>query len=77
MTAAWFALFGPAGLPADLVAKINADAGAALDTKAARGVFQKQSFARDNLSPKEMSDLVNRDFEHWGRLIKSLGIKSN
>ncbi|CAN0455501.1 unnamed protein product, partial [Phaeothamnion confervicola] len=43
MTAAWFALFGPAGMSADLVAKINADAGAALGSKAAKDLFSKQS----------------------------------
>jgi tripartite-type tricarboxylate transporter receptor subunit TctC len=77
MTGAWFALFGPAGLPADLVAKINADAGAALETKTAKDLFLKQSFGRENLSPKQMAEIVDRDSEHWGRLIKSLGIKPN
>lgn len=76
-TAAWFALFGPAGLSADLVAKINADAGAALQTPAARDYLKKQSLKHENLSPTEMAAVVERDYAHWGRLIKGLGIKQN
>lgn len=76
-TAAWFALFGPAGLPADLVARINTDAGAALLTPAAQGYLKKQSLKHENLSPKEMAAVVERDYAHWGRLIKGLGIKQN
>ncbi len=76
-TAAWFALFGPVGLPADLVAKINADAGAVLQTPAAQDYLKKQSLRHDNLSPNAMAAVVDRDYEHWGRLIKGLGIKQN
>lgn len=77
MTGAWFAMFGPAGLPADLVARINAEVGAVLDGKQAQDLLTKQSLRRANLSPKEMAALVVRDYDHWGRLIKSAGIKPN
>lgn len=76
-TAAWFALFGPAGLSADLIAKINADAAAALQAPAAQDYLKKQSLKHENLSPKEMAAVVERDYEHWGRLIRGLGIKQN
>lgn len=74
-TSAWFGMFGPAGMPQAVVDKVHADASKVLDSKAVQDFFQKQTFNRMNLSPKEVGQLVDRDYAHWGKLIKSLGIK--
>jgi tripartite-type tricarboxylate transporter receptor subunit TctC len=74
-TSIWFALLGPANMPADLVKKIHADVMKALDTPQTRDFFEKNSFERVNLSPAEFGKLIEKDSKHWESLIKSVGVK--
>ena len=45
-TTVWFALFGPANMPAELVAKIHADVSKVLDLPQSKEFFEKNSFER-------------------------------
>jgi len=72
-TTVWFALFGPAGMPAELVERIHADVGKVLDLPQTKEFFEKNSFERVTLSPAEFAGLVERDSRHWGTLIKQVG----
>jgi tripartite-type tricarboxylate transporter receptor subunit TctC len=72
-TSAWFALWGPANMPAELVAKIHADVSKVLDTPQTKVFFETNSFERVRLSPAQFGDLIERDFKHWGALIKAVG----
>jgi tripartite-type tricarboxylate transporter receptor subunit TctC len=74
-TAVWFALFGPANMPADLVAKIHADVSKVLDQPQTTAFFHKQSFERVTDTPAEFAKLVQHDTEKWGALIKQVGAK--
>ncbi len=74
-TSAWFGLFGPAGLPGNVVEKIHADVDTVLDSKATQEFLREQSLNRVDLSAERMRQLMERDAAHWGKLIKSLGIK--
>jgi tripartite-type tricarboxylate transporter receptor subunit TctC len=74
-TSAWFGLFGPAGMPGNVVEKIHADIDTVLDSKAMQEFFREQSLKRMDLSAEGMRQLIERDSAHWGKLIKSLGIK--
>jgi tripartite-type tricarboxylate transporter receptor subunit TctC len=74
---AWFGLFGPAGMASEIVSKIHGDVAAVLETPAAEEMFRVQSLRRVSMSPAEAGALFERDSSHWGKLIKSLGIKAN
>jgi tripartite-type tricarboxylate transporter receptor subunit TctC len=74
-TTAWFALFGPANMAPDLVAKINADVGKALELPQTREFFRVNSFERVDLTPTQFSQLIQEDLAHWGTLIKAVGAK--
>ncbi len=76
-TSVWFALLGPANMPADVVAKIHADVSKALDNPQTKAFFDKNSFERVTLSPAEFGKLIESDSRHWGALIKSVGAKIN
>jgi len=73
--AVWFALFGPANMPAELVNKIHADVGKVLDQPQTKEFFAKQSFERVTDSPAEFAKLVDHDIAKWGALIKQVGAK--
>ena len=72
-TSVWFALFGPANMPADLVAKIHADVSKVLDLPQTKEFFEKNSFERVDQSLADFAKLVERDSQHWESLIKQIG----
>jgi len=74
-SALWVAIWGPAGMPHDIVQKINADARKAL---ADPGVKQKlQALGNDtmDMSPEQFSKLVRSEMEDYSRVLKAAGIK--
>jgi tripartite-type tricarboxylate transporter receptor subunit TctC len=74
-TTVWFALFGPANMPPDLVKRIHADVSKVLDSQQSREFFQKNVFERVPDSPAEFAKLVDHDIDKWGTLIKQVGVK--
>lgn len=74
-TSVWFGLWGPANMPPNLVAKINADVAKALDLPETRKFYQTNSLERADLSPPQVGALIQRDLKHWTAVIKSVGIK--
>jgi tripartite-type tricarboxylate transporter receptor subunit TctC len=73
-TVAWFGLFGPAKMSPELVVRIHADVTKVLGSPSVRDYFAKSSFERIDVTPAQFADLIRRDSEHWGRLIRSLNI---
>ncbi len=74
-TSVWFALFGPANMPAQLVAKIHADVSKVLDLPQSREFFRANSFERIALSPAQFGQLIESDSKHWDAVIKAVGAK--
>jgi tripartite-type tricarboxylate transporter receptor subunit TctC len=74
-TTAWFALWGPANMAPELVAKIHADVSKVLDLPQSREFFQTNSFERVDLTPAQFAKLIDDDSRHWGALIKAVGAK--
>jgi tripartite-type tricarboxylate transporter receptor subunit TctC len=74
-TTVWFALFGPANMPPDLVNKIHADVSKVLDLPQTKEFFEKNSFERVTDSPAEFAKLVERDSQHWKSLIDQVGAR--
>ena len=74
-TSVWFALWGPANMPPELVAKIHADVTKVLDLPQSREFFKTNSFERVDLPPSKFGELVQSDLAHWSALIKAVGAK--
>jgi tripartite-type tricarboxylate transporter receptor subunit TctC len=74
-TTVWFALFGPANMPAELVQKIYADVSKGLDEPQSKQYFEKNSFERVTDSPAEFGKLVDHDIAKWDTLIKQVGAR--
>jgi tripartite-type tricarboxylate transporter receptor subunit TctC len=73
-TEVWWALLGPAGMPADLVAKISRDFVAALNTEPVKERLAKFGASPIGGSPAELDAKIHADYEKWGTIIKSSGI---
>jgi tripartite-type tricarboxylate transporter receptor subunit TctC len=74
-TSVWFGLWGPAKLPPELLAKIQADVSKALDLPESRQFFKTNSLERVDLSPQDFGKLIKSDLKHWGALISAVGAK--
>ena len=70
----WFAIFGPAGMPADLVGRYNGVVVKAAQTPQIRDRMKGLDLDIRELTPAELSALVKRDYERWGPVIKASGV---
>jgi tripartite-type tricarboxylate transporter receptor subunit TctC len=71
----WFAIWAPAGTPANIVAKINADTRKALADPVVRERLQNLGSDTMDMSPEEFAKFVRSELEEYARVIKAAGIK--
>ena len=71
----WFGLWGPAGMPADIVDKISTDVNRALTGADVRERLAKLGNDTMIMSPGEFSRLVRKELDDYARIVKAAGIK--
>ena len=71
----WWAVSGPASLPAPIVSRLNADINRILRTDDMRKRLAADGAEPAGGTPAELAAYISRDFEKWGRVIRSVGIK--
>jgi tripartite-type tricarboxylate transporter receptor subunit TctC len=72
---AWFALFGPAGLPADIVKRLQDAALAALQAGDARERLAAAGGEPSPASGEEVRRLIRTDMDKWARVVKAAHVK--
>ena len=72
---AWNGLFGPSSLPADIVAKINADVNAVLAEPAIRDRLVAAGMAPGGGTSAAFKTMLEADMKKWGAIIKRLNIQ--
>ena len=73
----WFALMGPAGVPAPVVERINRLVNQALSDPEVKAQFERQGAEALGGSPAELERLVKDDGQQWATVIKTGGIKAD
>jgi tripartite-type tricarboxylate transporter receptor subunit TctC len=71
----WFGVWGPAGLPADIVAKVNADVRKALQDPTVKERLANGGNETMDMSPQEFARFVRSEIEVYQKVIKDAGIK--
>jgi len=72
----WFALFGPAGMPADMVAKINGEVrNIFADANVQKDFLDAQYFEPIADSPEQLSQRIRTEEPKWHKLIDDAHIK--
>ena len=69
-------LVGPAGMPADAVAKIQAAAVKALATPMVRERFASLGVQPVGSTPDQFAATIREDLARWSKVIKAAGIKA-
>lgn len=72
---AWFAMFAPAHLPRDILAKLNAEAKRAMNSPEILRRMEIEATDIGGNSPQEFGAEVKAEFEKWRDLVKKTGIK--
>ena len=76
--AGWFALFGPRGIPAEVVAKLNGAMVAALADETVRARFTDLGLdivARERQTPEALAAFQKAEIDKWWPVIKAANIK--
>jgi len=72
----WFALFGPAGMPPDVTAKIGAEVEKMFgDPEVKKNFLDAQYFESIADSPEQLTNRINTEEPIWHRLIETAHIK--
>lgn len=71
----WFGFFGPAGLPAPIVARLNTEFGKALNHPDIRNKFEAQSIQIIGGTPEEFAAVMKSEYAIYAKVAKAAGIK--
>ena len=72
--AVWYAAYGPAGMPKEIVARLNAEIGRILALPEVKKRMADIAVETAQSSPEELASLTRADADKWGRIIRQLGI---
>ena len=71
----WFGLWGPAGVPADIVNKISTDTRRALADPVVLERLRNTGNSALDMSPADFARFVRSEIEAYGRITRAAGIK--
>src|SRR4051812_22666824 len=71
----WYGLLGPAGMPRELVDRIQRDVAAVLTTPEMKESLLAQGCIAVAGPPQALTALIAREYELWAKVVKSGGVK--
>ena len=74
---AWYALFAPARLPADLVKLLHGEVAAISRTEDMRKRMMAEGLEPLGTTPKELDEFLGREITKWTRVAKEAGLTAN
>ena len=73
---AWWGMLGPAGIPADIVARMNAEMAKVLKLPAVQERLTQMGVQVSASSPDEFGKFVRGEVERWGKVVRENNIKA-
>ena len=71
----WFALIGPKGLPAPIVARINGEVSKLLELKETARHLQEEGMSPAGSTPEQLFAMIKREIQIWQKVVTDVGIK--
>ncbi|HWM43143.1 MAG TPA: tripartite tricarboxylate transporter substrate binding protein [Burkholderiales bacterium] len=75
--AVWYGVWAPAGMPAELATKLNAEMNRILKLPDVKQRLDLMGAEHVSMSAREAHQLLQREYERWGKIIKESGIKAD
>ena len=72
---AWYGILAPAGTPAPVIARLNAEFAKALNAPDIRERFAKIGVDPAPGSPSDLLDMIRKETELWAKVITAMGVK--
>jgi tripartite-type tricarboxylate transporter receptor subunit TctC len=72
----WYGLLGPAGVPSDVVAKLNSFVNEMIRSPKYRQAFGAQGLRLAGGTPKAFATLIENDVARWTKVVKDAGIET-
>jgi tripartite-type tricarboxylate transporter receptor subunit TctC len=73
-TTTWFSLSGPAGLPADIVQKVNREIAKTMAKPEMQQRMRQEGMITEALSPEDFKKLIDRETQLWRPVIEKAGL---
>src|SRR5437764_4339705 len=73
----WYAIFAPAGTPAEIVSRLNQELNGFLKEADVRDVLEKQGLLPGGGTPPMLGERVKMELERWTRVVKAAQIKAD
>jgi tripartite-type tricarboxylate transporter receptor subunit TctC len=73
----WFSLSGPAGVPAAIVDKLNAEVRLALKAPKVRERLRGDGIEPNDLDAKQFAAFVGEELKRWAPIVKASGAKND
>jgi tripartite-type tricarboxylate transporter receptor subunit TctC len=71
----WFGLLAPAGVPRDIILRLNAESTKIINSPEVTDRFLKLGVSPSTGTPEQFGDLVKSEVGRWAKVIKDAGIK--
>lgn len=72
----WFGIVGPAGIPRDIVVKLNAEANRAINTPDVRDKLAASGLDLFTESPEYFAKFIRDDHARYGKIAREIGLKA-
>jgi tripartite-type tricarboxylate transporter receptor subunit TctC len=73
----WFSLSGPAGVPADIVNRLNGEVRRILQLPDVRQRLRPDGIEPNNLDAKAFSDYLSAEIRRWGPVVQASGARTD
>ena len=73
----WFSLSGPAGVPAPIVERLNAEVRRALELSDVKEKLRHEGITPNRLDAKEFGAFVADELRRWGPIVRASGAKND
>jgi tripartite-type tricarboxylate transporter receptor subunit TctC len=73
----WLSVSGPAGMPADIVQRLNAEIGRALQDPDVQKNFRSAGVDPAAMDARELERFMRAEYDKWGKVVKDTGATVN
>ena len=73
----WYGLLAPAGTPAPIINRVNAEMKLAIADPAFRNYLESIGMEPASSTPKELGDMIRAELARWTKVIREAGIQAN